>query len=143
MASPLWLSPDRGHVGTAGWSANVKRVERIWRQEGLKVLARQPKRGWLWLNNGSCIRLRAEHPNHVSSYDFVGDRTYNGLKSRMLNVIDEFTRECIAIRIDRKLNSTDVIDVQAKVAVAKRMIARTWERFGHYPSRLATDAGNC
>ncbi len=73
--------------------------------------ARQPKRGRLWLNDGSCIRLRPEHPNHVWSYDFVEDRTHNGRKFRMLNVIDEFTRECIAIRIDRKLKSTDVIDV--------------------------------
>ena len=90
---------------------NVKRVERIWRQEGLKVPARQPKRGRLWLNDGSCIRLRPEYPNHVWSYDFVEDRTHNGRKFRMLNVIDEFTREFIAIWIDRKLRSTDVIDV--------------------------------
>ncbi len=79
---------------------------------GLKVAAcRQPKKGRLWLNDGSCIRLRPEHPNHVWSYDFVEDRTHNGKKFRMLNVIDEFTRECLAIRIGRKLNSTSVIDV--------------------------------
>ena len=87
----------------------MKRVERIWRQEGLKVPARQPKRGRLWLNDGSCVRLRPEHPNHVWSYDFVEDRTHNGRKFRMLNVVDEFTRECLAIRIDRKLRSSDVI----------------------------------
>jgi len=62
----------------AGWVVNVKRVERIWRQEGLKVPARQPKRGRLWLNDGSCVRLRPEHSNHVWSYDFVEDRTHNG-----------------------------------------------------------------
>ncbi|RZI65135.1 MAG: IS3 family transposase [Pseudomonas sp.] len=103
----------------AGWLVNVKRVERIWRQEGLKVPARQPKRGRLWLNDGSCIRLRPEYPNHVWSYDFVEDRTHNGRKFRMLNVIDEFTRECIAIRIDRKLKSTDVIDVLSDLFILR------------------------
>ena len=97
----------------AGWVVNVKRVERIWRREGLKVPQKQPKRKSLWLNAGSCIRLRAEHPNHVWSYDFVEDRTHDGRKYRMLNIIDEFSRECLAIRIDRKLKSTDVIDVLA------------------------------
>ena len=97
----------------AGWVVNVKRVERIWRREGLKVPQKQPKRKRLWLNAGSCIRLRAEHPNHVWSYDFVEDRTHDGRKYRMLNIIDEFSRECLAIRIDRKLKSTDVIGVLA------------------------------
>lgn len=68
----------------AGWAVNVKRVERIWRREGLKVPHRQPKKGRLWLNDGSCVRLRPEHPNHVWSYDFVEDRTHNGRKFRML-----------------------------------------------------------
>jgi transposase InsO family protein len=96
----------------AGWAVNAKRVERIWRQrEGLKVPQKQPKKSRLWLNDGSCIRLRPEHPNHVWSYDFVEDRTHDGRKYRMLNLIDEFTRECLGIRVDRKLNSTDVIDV--------------------------------
>ena len=95
----------------AGWAVNVKRVERIWRREGLKVPHKQPKKGRLWLNDGSCIRLRPERPNHVWSYDFVESRTHDGRKFRMLNVIDEFTRECLAIRIDRRLNSTAVIDV--------------------------------
>jgi putative transposase len=103
----------------AGWLVNVKRVERIWRQEGLKVPARQPKRGRLWLNDGSCVRLRPERPNHVWSYDFVEDRTHNGCKFRMLNVIDEFTRECLAIRIDRKLRSTDVIDVLSDLFILR------------------------
>jgi transposase InsO family protein len=95
----------------AGWAVNVKRVERIWRREGLKVPQKQPKKGRLWLNDGSCIRLRPERPNHVWSYDFVESRTHDGRKFRMLNVVDEFTRECLAIRVDRKLNSTAVIDV--------------------------------
>ena len=71
----------------AGWAVNGKRVERIWRREGLKVPQKQPKKGRLWLNDGSCIRLRPEHPNHVSSYDFVESRTHDGRKFRMLNLI--------------------------------------------------------
>jgi putative transposase len=97
----------------AGWLVNDKRVERIWRREGLKVPARQPKRSRLWLNDGSCIRLRAEHRNHVWSYDFVEDRTHEGGKIRMLNIIDEFTHECLAIRVSRRLKSVDVIDALA------------------------------
>jgi putative transposase len=81
----------------AGWVVNVKRVERIWRQEGLKVPSRQPRKGRLWLNDGSCVRLRPERPDHVWSYDFVEGRTHDGRRFRMLNVIDEFTRECLAI----------------------------------------------
>jgi len=104
---------------TEGWTVNAKRVERIWRREGLKVPQKQPKRGRLWLNDGSCIRLRPEHPNHVWSYDFVEGRTHNGRKFRMLNIIDEFTRECLAIRIDRKLNSTDVIDVLSDLFILR------------------------
>ena len=96
---------------STGWSVNHKRVERIWRQEGLKVPAKQPRRGRLWLTDGSCIRLRPERPNHVWSYDFVEDRTHDGRKYRMLNVLDEFTRECLAIRVRRRLNAVDVIDV--------------------------------
>ncbi len=79
--------------------------------QGLKVPQKQPKKGRLWLNDGSCIRLRPERPNHVWSYDFVESRTHDGRKFRMLNVIDEFTRECLSIRIDRRLNSAAVIDV--------------------------------
>ena len=91
---------------TEGWHINHKRVERIWRKEGLKVPKRQPKRRRLWFNDGSCIRLRPEYKDHVWSYDFVADRTSNGKPLRMLNVIDEYTRECLAIRIDRKITST-------------------------------------
>jgi hypothetical protein len=65
----------------------------------------------LWLADGSCVRLRPQYRNHVWSYDFVEDRTHEGRKYRMLNVIDEFTHEALAIRVKRKLNSTDVIDV--------------------------------
>jgi transposase InsO family protein len=104
---------------TAGWVVNDKRVERIWRREGLKVPAKQPKRGRLWLADGSCIRLRAERPNHVWSYDFVEDRTHDGRKYRMLNVIDEFTHECLAIRVNRKLKAVDVIDVLSDLFILR------------------------
>ena len=103
----------------AGWAVNVKRVERIWRLEGLKVPSKQPRKGRLWLNDGSCVRLRPERPNHVWSYDFVEDRTHNGRKFRMLNVIDEFTRECLAIRVDRRLKSTEVIDVLSDLFILR------------------------
>jgi transposase InsO family protein len=97
-------------LNQAGWHVNHKRVQRIWRREGLKVPQKQPKKGRLWLNDGSCIRLRPERPNHVWSYDFVHDRTDDGRVYRTLNIIDEFTREALAIRVDRKLNSIDVVD---------------------------------
>jgi transposase InsO family protein len=103
----------------AGRAVNRKRVERIWRREGLKVPARQPKRGRLWLNDGSCVRLRPEHPNHVWSYDFVEDRTHDGRRYRMLNVVDEFTRECLAIRVGRKLGSVDVVDVLSDLFILR------------------------
>ena len=103
----------------AGWLISDTRVERVWRREGLKIPQKQPKRGRLWLTNGSCIRLRAEHPNHVWSYDFVEDRTHDGRKYRMLNVIDEFTHECLAIRINRKLRAIDVIDVLSDLFILR------------------------
>src|SRR5450830_1032396 len=103
----------------AGWLVGDKRVERIWRREGLKVPKKQPKRGRLWLNDGSCIRLRPEHRNHVWSYDFVEDRTHDGRKYRMLNVIDEFSHECLAIRINRKLKAIDVIDVLSDLFILR------------------------
>ena len=102
-----------------GWRVNAKRVARIWRREGLKVPAKQPKRGRLWLNDGWCVRLRPEHPNHVWSYDVFEDRTHDGRKYRMLNIIDEFTRECIAIRVDRRLKATDVIDVLSDLFILR------------------------
>ncbi len=97
-------------LGDAGWHVNHKRVERIWKREGLKVPQKQPKRARLWLNDGSCVRLRPERPNHVWSYDFVHDQTHDGRTYRTLNIIDEFTREALMIRVGRKLNSTNVVD---------------------------------
>ena len=93
-----------------GWQVNHKRVERIWRKEGLKVPQRQPKRGRLWLNDGSCIRLRPERKDHVWSYDFMIARTGDGRAFRILTILDEYTRECLAILVDRKISSEDVID---------------------------------
>ena len=104
---------------TAGWAVNDKPVERIWRREGLKVPEKQPKRGRLWLADGSCLRLRAERPDHVWSYDFVEDRTHDGRKYRMLNVVDEFTHECLAIRVERRLRATDVIDVLSDLFILR------------------------
>jgi putative transposase len=106
-------------LANAGWVVNIKRVRRIWRREGLKVPSKQPKKGRLWLNDGSCVRLRPEYPNHVWSYDFVEDRTHDGRKYRMLNIIDEFTRECLAIRVSRRLKSTDVIDTLADLFILR------------------------
>ena len=83
----------------AGWHVNRKRVERIWRREGLKVPQKQPKRSRLWLNDGSCIRLRPEYPGHVWSYDFVEGRTHDGRKFRILSIIDEASRECLALPV--------------------------------------------
>lgn len=88
-----------GLLNNAGWHVNHKRVERIWRREGLKVPQKQKKKGWLWLNDGSCVRLRPELPNHVWSYDFVQDRTADGRVYRTLNIIDEYTREALMIRV--------------------------------------------
>ena len=96
-------------LGGASLACRAK-MERLWRREGLKVPYKQPKRSRLWFNDGSCIRLRAEHRDHVWSYDFVHHRTDDGKVFRTLNILDEFSRECLAIRIKRKLNGTDVID---------------------------------
>ena len=92
-----------------GWRVNHKRVERLWRQEGLKVPQKQPKRRRLWLNDGSCIRLRPLFPNHVWSYDFVAERTTDGRPIRMLSIIDEYTRECLTIHVGRHVKAADVL----------------------------------
>lgn len=76
-------------LGNAGWQVSLSVVERIWRREGLKVPKKQPKRRWLWLGDGPCIRLRPLHREYVWSHDFVEDQTHNWRKFRMLNIIDE------------------------------------------------------
>ncbi|MDX5986378.1 IS3 family transposase [Sphingomonas echinoides] len=103
----------------AGWHVNRKRVERIWRREGLKVPQKQPKRGRLWLNDGSCIRLRPEYPGHVWSYDFVEGRTHDGRKFRILSIIDEASRECLALPVARRLRSEDVLAALAELFVTR------------------------
>ena len=103
----------------AGWSVSDGRIERLWRQEGLKVPQKQPKKGRLWLNDGSCVRLRPEYHNHVWSYDFVHCRTDDGKVFQTLNIIDEFSRECLAIKVDRKLNSTNVIDALTDLLILR------------------------
>jgi transposase InsO family protein len=93
-----------------GWCVNHKRVERIWKGEGLKVPKKQPRRGRLWLNDGSCVRLRPERRDHVWAYDFVHARTHEGRQLRLLVIVDEHTRECLSIDVARKLTSDDVLE---------------------------------
>ena len=102
-----------------GWAVNHKRVERIWRQAGLKVPQKQPKRGRLWLNDGSCLRLRPEHKDHVWAYDFVTARTHDGRAFRMLAVVDEYTRECLSIDVARQFSGDDVLERLAWLFVTR------------------------
>ena len=102
-----------------GWQVNHKRVERIWRQEGLKVPKKQPKRGRLWLTDGSCVRLRPTHRNHVWSYDFMVARTHDGRPMKILTVLDEYTRECLAIVVARRFGSDDVLECLTQLFVTR------------------------
>jgi len=102
-----------------GWRVNHKKVERIWRQEGLKVPRRQPKRARLWLNDGSCVRFRPQFPNHVWSYDFMAERTHDGRGLKILTVLDEYTRECLAIEVERSIASQGVIERLADLFVKR------------------------
>lgn len=102
-----------------GWRVNHKRVERIWRSEGLKVPHRQKKRGRIWLNDGSCVRHRAEHVNHVWSYDFVHDRTRDGKQLRFLTVVDEYSRECLALEVSRNLKALGVLECLSELFLAR------------------------
>ena len=103
----------------SGTKINHKRVERIWREEGLKLPKKQTKKRRLWLNDGSCIRLRPEYKNHVWSYDFVEDKTYNKKKVRFLNILDEHSRECIASIPRRSWRNNDVIEALSKLMILK------------------------
>ena len=102
-----------------GWQVGKDRVERIWRREGLKVPKRQKPRGRLWFNDGSCVRLRPERKNHVWSYDFVSAKTHDGRTVRMLNLIDEHSRECLMICAERRWSSARVIEALTDVMVVK------------------------
>ena len=106
-------------VNDAGWHVGTDRVQRIWRREGLKVPRKQKPRGRLWLNDGSCIRLRPERRNHVWSYDFVEAQTHDGRKVRLMTLIDEFTRECLAIRVARRINGLGVLETMADVMLVR------------------------
>ncbi len=103
-----------------GWVVNHKSMERIWRQEGLKVPRKQPKRGRLWLNDGSCVRLRPCWSNHVWSYDFMMARTHDGKAFRLLTIIDEYTRECLAIEVARRLDADAVLHRLTELFVSRR-----------------------
>ena len=98
-----------------GWAVNHKRVERIWRQEGLKVPQKQPKRSRLWLANGSYVRKRPAYPDHVWSYDFVMNRTQDSRPLKLLVVLDEYSRECLAIEVQRRLTSQSVQEVLGRL----------------------------
>ena len=106
-------------LNDAGWDVGVDRVLRIWRREGLKVPSKQRPRRRLWLNDGSCIRLRPERRNHVWSYDFVEAQTQDGRKVRLMTLIDEFTRECLAIRVARRINSLGVLETMADAMLVR------------------------
>ena len=124
----------------AGWQVSDGRIERLWRREGLKVTRKQPKRGRLWLNDGSCIRLRPEYRDHVWSYDFVHHRTDDGKAFRTLNILDEYSRECLTIWVKRKLNSTDVIDVLTDLFILRDIPA--FIRSDNGPEFIAKAARN-
>lgn len=102
-----------GLLAQEGWEASRSRVERLWKQEGLRVPARQPKRGRLWLADGSCVRLRPAYRHHVWSWDFVMDRTEDGRPLKLMVVLDEWSRECLALVVARRLRATDVLQVFA------------------------------
>jgi transposase InsO family protein len=106
-------------LNAQGWFVGRDRVQRIWRREGLKLPKKQKPRGRLWLNDGSCVRLRPEQPNHVWSHDFASARTHDGGGVRMLTLIDEFTREALAIRVARRLNRINVIETLADAMLIK------------------------
>uniref|UniRef100_A0A832I4A1 Transposase n=1 Tax=Eiseniibacteriota bacterium TaxID=2212470 RepID=A0A832I4A1_UNCEI len=106
-----------------GWRVNHRRVERIWRQEGLKAPKRRPKRSRLWFNDGSCMRRRAERRDHVWSYDVLLDRTHDGRPLRMLTVVDEWTRERLAIDVARGLRSGEMLDRMPELFVSRGMPA--------------------
>jgi len=102
-----------GLLAEDGWSVSRARVERLWKQEGLKVPAKQPRRRRLWQADGSCVRLRPTHRQHVWAWDFVMDRTDDGRPLKLMTVVDEYSRECLAIVVARRIRATDVLDVFA------------------------------
>ena len=102
-----------------GFKVGRNKVFRIWQREGLKVPQKQPKRARLWLGDGSCIRKRPEYKNHVWSYDFVSHITERGTRFKILNIIDEYTRECLFSHVARRIRSKDVLHILADLFVAR------------------------
>jgi len=117
-----------------GWRVNHKRIERLWRQEGLQVPQKQPKRRRLWLNDGSCARLRPAHKDHVWSCDFVADRTSDDRAFRMLTLVGDYSCECLAIDVARRLKSKDLLerlsDLLVRRGVPKYIRSRPTLRVG-------------
>ena len=118
-------------LNQAGWPVGKDRVQRIWRREGLKVPQKPRPRGRLWLTDGSCVRLRPMHAKHVWSYDFVAAQTHDGRKLKILTLIDEYTRECLALRVERRLGSEEVIETLAAVMTTQGI-----------PAHLRSDNGS-
>jgi len=124
-----------------GWQVNNhKRVERIWRQEGLKVPKKQPKRARLWLTDGSCVRLRPTRRSHVWSYDFMAARTHDGRPIKILTVLDEYTRECLAIVAERRIKSDDVLHYPSSSMEHHSIFGRTTV-LGLQPKRCVSALG--
>ena len=126
-----------GMLNLEGWGINHKRIARLWRQEGLKVPQKQPKRARLWLGDGSCIRRRAQYQNHVWSYDFVHERTHDGRALKILTLVDEFTRECLAIDVRRTFKSEDVLARLAELFIFRGI--PTYIRSDNGPEFIAKD----
>ena len=99
----------------SGWRVNRKRIYRLWVQEGLKVPQKQRKRRRLGHSENSCVRRKAEHKDHVWTWDFIHDRTTNGRPLKWLSIVDEYTRECLALEVDRSITAEKVIDVLAEL----------------------------
>ena len=100
-----------------GWPANRKRVERLWRREGLKVPQKQPQRGRLWLTDGSCSRRRPAYRHHVWAYAFLTARTHDGRPLKILTVLEKYSRECLAIVVAQRLRSLEVLETLAELFV--------------------------
>jgi transposase InsO family protein len=131
-----------GLLQMAGWSVNAERVQRIWRADGLKVPAKQPKRDRLWLSDGSCIRLRPEHCNHVWVHDFVAKRTHDERPLKLLTVVDEYTRECLAILVTRRITGHEVLMTRSGLFLKYGLPEDIFTR-QRVPASLSYAGGGC
>lgn len=102
-----------------GWQVNHKRVERLWREEGLQLPQRHKKRKRLYHKDSSVIRLRPHYPNHIWSIDFVHDKLSNGRSYKMLTVLDEYTREALCVTVRLKMNADDVLEALYQLMMKK------------------------